>query len=116
VSVRPQLNCWLPVCCILEGAPNALSYDRGGGPKMKEITAESPGDNHHGQVLGTSGHMRMSPWTALPAGKESKLSMPFYLHLLTLTDDVYGSVALCFIASNTNFCLSLKPNHGPQLG
>jgi hypothetical protein len=84
--------------------------------KMKEITVESPGDNHHGQVLGTSGHMRMSLWTALPAGKESKLSMPFYLHLLTPTDDVYGSIALCFIASNTNFCLSLRPNHGPQLG
>ena len=103
---------WLPCVYPVQWWLASRVYSRGGTrpSRVTVVAVQDERDNSRKswrqspcQVLGTSGHMRMSLWTALPAGKESKLSIPFYLHLLTLTNDIYGSIAPCFIASNTNF-------------
>ena len=106
----PSSFVWLPVNS--RGGTNTLSCDRGGGPRWKDYT-QCPFDKHHVRFEVTAGILWMST-----VDHNYQRVKGYHRSTTPINPDgrCLRMSAPCFIASKTNFCLSLRPNHGPQLG
>ena len=110
VCASPVFNGWLPVWLFLEGAPAPLMWSWWRS-KMKRWQLKVLSTITMSGLRLRRAYCECRYGPQLPAGEVITV-LP---NLLAPTGVVYGWV-LCASSHRNKLCLSLRPNHGPQLG